>query len=343
MGVTDILLDIHVECPYCQKETATSLESIDLRDPIQCVGCRRSFVIGEVFEHLYEEEPLARESIDAVVRYATSKWTLIEGSEEARGETQKFLQRIGFEDLLRRTATQVLVHGDAFLKTVASGKKTNNWELLPTKQVQVKTSQITERGAKASVLKEDEFILTAAKEGRSFGPDEIIHFKKVLLSEEKPYGDSKLEITLTPFRHLRLLRRAPPHVQSQFEFWRQKQEEEALLRLGVPRFVLERNAAEFDTRVAEIILGPFVFEVRELQRLLSEGFDRAIEQFASQAKLTEVPRIQLTRLTERMVLLDCGFSFDREIKLWKSVYDAGIITKEELDAELMEFRPWHLT
>lgn len=337
MSVRDILRDIPVECPYCRKENTTSFEPIDLRAPIQCVKCKKSFVIGDIFELLYEEEPLARESIDTIVRYATSKWVLKEGSQEASGETQEFLQRIGFEDLIKRTATQVLVHGDAFLKTMASGGKTASWELLPTKQVQVKTSKIIERGAITSVLKEDEFILTVENEEHSFGPDEIIHFKKALLNYDKPYGDSMLQITLNPFNFLRRLRQAPQHIQSQFKGLQQMYKEEVLLGLGVPKFVLERRAAGLDTRLAKYILITFVEKIRILQELLSEGFDRAIGQFASQGKLTEVPKIQLRKLTERMVLLDCDFSFATEIESWKKLYDVGIITKEELDANLKEF------
>lgn len=63
MGVRDILRDIPVECPYCQKENVTNLESIDLRDQIQCLKCGKSFVIGDVFELLYAEEPLAESQL----------------------------------------------------------------------------------------------------------------------------------------------------------------------------------------------------------------------------------------------------------------------------------------
>lgn len=201
----------------------------------------------------------------------------------------------------------------------------------------MKTSQASERGSKTPVLKEDEFVLIRQKGKQSFSPNEIIHFKNTLFHQDEPYGNSMLEITLRSFHHLRLLRRVPPHVQSQFQDWKRMLEGDVYAGLGVPRFVLERHPAGWDTQIAELILITFVAKIRRSQELLSEGFDRAIGIFAGQAKLKEVPRIELKRLTERMVLLDCGFSYAREIESWKAFHDAGIITKEELDAKLKEF------
>jgi hypothetical protein len=83
----------------------------------------------------------------------------------------------------------------------------------------------------------------------------------------------------------------------------------------------------------------FVSLVGRLQDLLSDGFDEALERFADSRQLKEVPELDLRKLTERRVLLDCGFDFSDEIEALKKLYETGIVNKEWLDKELRKYKP----
>jgi hypothetical protein len=44
-------------------------------------------------------------------------------------------------------------------------------------------------------------------------------------------------------------------------------------------------------------------------------------------------------LTDRRVIIDCGFSFNKEIEALKGLHKAGIITDKELENMLKEYSP----
>jgi hypothetical protein len=323
---------IPVACVRCQAENLATLEVIDRREAIECTTCGETFSIGDVFQVLYEQERLVRKSVDSIAEYATRQWAFERGATETRKMAEDFLQGIKFGDLLSETARQILVHGDAFLQI---GK---TWQLLPPQQVRVKTSLAAQHSSKALFIKDDEFVLSTETQTKSFVPEEVVHFKRTLLSERGPYGESKLLVVLTSLSHLRTFRSAPPRTQSEFQWWHDHLEEQVQLGLGVPDFVLEKRPLGYDRRVAEFVLASFVGEVSELQELLSSGFDEALERFANQRRLTKPPKLQLRKLTPRRVLLDCGFEFSKEIETLKKLHELGIIKKEELDQMLIEYK-----
>lgn len=42
-------------------------------------------------------------------------------------------------------------------------------------------------------------------------------------------------------------------------------------------------------------------------------------------------------MTERRVLIDCGFDFSEDVRALRGLHEAGIINKEELDRMLHEY------
>jgi hypothetical protein len=107
----------------------------------------------------------------------------------------------------------------------------------------------------------------------------------------------------------------------------------------VPDLVLEKKPLGYDRRVAELVVSSFVGEVEQLQDLLSEKFDEALERFATRRKLKETPELELRELTERRVLKDCGFDFSKDTETLQRAYEAGIFNKEWLDKMLREYDP----
>jgi hypothetical protein len=329
--LSGLLDSIPVACIRCQAENATSPEAIDAREAIKCTACGEKFSIGDLFQALYEQESLVKRSVDSLADYATKEWALDGGAAETRKKTEDFLHSIRFGELLKETAKQILIHGDAFLQV------DKEWQLLSTQRVEVKTSYGPVPG-KAHVLKEDGFILTTDKGTKSFGPEEIVHFKK-RLTEDAAYGESMIQVTLIPLNHLREFRKALSHVQSGFHLWGNHLEQQVRLGLGVPDFVLERRPTDLDSRTAEFVLVTFVGEVRDLQRLLENGFSVAFDRAARQSGLSEAPELKLRELNERMVLIDCGFDFSKEVDALRKLHEAGIISKEDLDRMTMEYSP----
>jgi len=331
-------MDIPVECPQCSRQNETTLESIDSRSHIQCVSCGSLFAIGDVYERLYEEEPLVKNSIDAVVRYAASQEQLQVANKKSLHETEQFLDRIGFKDLLRLAARQILVHGNGFLRIVRTHKETAKWELLPPQGVVVKTSWAKERGLKALVLAEDQYVLTTKTGTVSLTPDDVVHFKKSLFSyEQVPYGVSMIEICLTYLHYLREYKRSPVRTDPEWQWWYDYLEDQIILGLGVPRFVLEQRPDGLDPTIAQFVVAPFVHEVNEVKEILSDGFNSALKQFTRERGFDEPPKIRLGRLTDRRVIIDCGFSFNKEIEALKGLHKAGIITDKELENMLKEY------
>jgi hypothetical protein len=309
-----------------------SPEAIDAREVIKCTACGEKFSIGDLFQALYEQESLVKKSVDSVADYATRQWALDGGAAETRKKTEDFLHSMfRFGELLKETAKQILIHGDAFLQV------DKEWQLLLTQRVEVKTSYGPILG-KAHVLKEDGFILTTDKGRKSFGPEEVVHFKK-RLTEDAAYGASMIQVTLIPLHHLREFRKALLHVHSGFHWWGNYLEQQVRLGLGVPDFVLERRPPDFDSRTAEFVLVTFVGEARDLQRLLENGFSVAFDRVARQSGLSEAPELKLRELNERMVLNDCGFDFSKEVDALRKLHEAGIISKEDLDRMTMEYSP----
>lgn len=331
--MTGLLDSIPVACVHCQAENATSLEAIDTREAIKCTACGEKFSIGDVFQALYEQELLVKKSVDSVVDYATRQWTLDGGATETRKKTEDFLHDIKFDGLLKETAKQILIHGDAFLQV------DKDWQLLSTQRVEVKTSYGPVPGLKTPALKEDGFSLTTDKRTKSFGPEEVVHFKKTLLTEDTAYGESMIQVTLIALRHSREFRKALTHVRSDFHWWGDHLEQQMRLGLGVPNFVLEKQPLGYDRRAAEFVLVAFVGEVRHLQGLLEDGFSLAFERFAGQSGLSKAPELKLRELNERMVLIDCGFDFSEEIDGLRKLHEAGIISKEDLDRMTREYSP----
>ena len=332
-------MGIPVECPLCGKQSETTLEAIDSRSPIECRSCHSSFALGDVFERLYNEEGLVRDSVDIVAKYATSQRELKVSDKKSRDATEQLLKDVGFEDLVRETARQNLVHGDAFLRIVRKGESVG-WGLIPPARVAVKTSWAREAGWKSMALREDEFVFTTQEDRTVFTPDDVIHFRKSLFSyEQVPYGTSMIEICLGDLHSLRELRRIPISAKPGFQSPLGYLEENIILGLGVPKPVLEKSLSGLDAGIAQFIVGRFVGQVNGLRRILSDGFDRALERFANQKGLNAVPVIEFGRLQERRVLLDCGFDFSEEVRALRAVYEAGIISKEELDRRLGEYLP----
>lgn len=325
---------IPIACVHCQKPNTIRFESIDSREAIRCTTCGKTFTISDVFQAVYENEPLVRKPIDAIVDYATGQWRLKADDKESRNVAETFLKELQFGNLLNQTATQILVHGDAFLHL-----SDKSWQLLPPQQVRVKTSLAPWHGSKSLFLKDDEFILTTQKGTESYAPEEIVHFKKTLLSQDRPYGESAILVALTSLSNLQAYRSAPLPAKAEFQWWHDQLEEQVRLGLMVPDFVMAKKPLGYDRRVAEFVAISFVSEVEQLQDLLSEKFDEALEHFASRRKVKETPELELRKLTERRVLIDCGFDFSKDIETLQKVYDSGLFSKEWLDEQLREYKP----
>lgn len=116
-------------------------------------------------------------------------------------------------------------------------------------------------------------------------------------------------------------------------------EEQVRVGLMVPDFVVAKHPLGYNKLAAEFGAVGFIGQVEELQDLLSEGFDEALGRFAASRQLKEAPELDLKKLTERRVLIDCGFDFSKEIEGIKKVYEAGIANKEWLDKELSKYTP----
>jgi transcription elongation factor Elf1 len=332
-------LDIPIECPLCSKECRTTLEVIDSRKPIKCRGCGKSFAIGDVFEHLYKEEQLVRDSVDIVAEYAASQSELKASSNESREAAEQLLKNVGFQDLARETARQILVHGDAFLRIAKKGT-TVNWELMPPARVLVKTSWAKDPRWKTPLLKEDEFVLAGGKGTTVFTPDDVIHFRKGTFSyEQVPYGRSMIQICLTQLHYLRQYRASPARARPEFQAWADCLKRQAMTGLMVPEFVLARNPTGWNLTAAQFGMTLFVGEVNDLKDILSLGFDHALERFTKQKGLKSAPKIEFGRLAERRVLIDCGFDFSEEAQAWRELHKAGIINKEYLERRLAEYEP----
>lgn len=318
---------------HCQKPNATSFETIDSRGEIQCTACGKKFTIGDVFQAIYENEPLVKKPIDSIVGYVASQWRLKTDDKEAHNVTETFLRELQFGNLLSQAANQILVHGDAFLHL---GDK--SWQLFPPQQVRVKTSLAPWHDSKSLFLKDDEFSVTTQKGTESFAPEEIVHFKRTLLSQDEAYGESAILVTLDSLSNLQAFRSAPLRAKAEFQWWHDKLEEQVRLGLMVPDFVLEKRPLGYDRRVAEFVVMSFVAEVDQLQDLLSEKFDEALERFANRRKLKETPELELRKLTERQVLIDCGFDFSKDIETLKKLCELGAFSKEWLDKQLSEYQ-----
>lgn len=328
-------MDIPVECPRCDNECGTTLDLVDLRTPIKC-RCGNTFAIGDVFERLYDEERLVKDSVDTVTKYAISQRE-IKVSDSSRDVTERFLRLVRFEDLMRGIAKQILVHGDAFLRIVKKGE-TVSWESIPPAHVVIETSWAQEGGSKASFLREDKFVYAREKDSTVFTPDEVIHFKKSLLPYgNTPYGVSMIEICLRDLHYLREYRKASP---PGFGWWKDHLEEQVILGLGVPRFVLDKNPNGLPPRIAEFSLAGFMGEIRDTRNVLSDGFNMALERFARQSGLEDVPTIEFAKLTARRTLIDSGFDFTEEARKLRDtlegLYKAGIINKEYFEKMLRE-------
>jgi len=332
-------MDFPVECPLCAKPNETTLEAIDSRSPIRCSSCGNTYAIGDAFERLYETERLVRDSVDTVTKYATYQRELKVSDNKAREATEQMLKHVVFEDLVRETARQILVHGDAFLRIVTE-EKTVNWKLMPPARVVLKTSWARKTEWRSPALKEVEFVFAAPNGTTVLAPDDVIHFKRSLFSfEQVPYGVSMIQICLRHLHYLREYRRRPPPAESGFQSWADYLEESIILGLGVPKFVLEKNTGGLDARIAQFLLVSFVGLVNDLKEILSDGFDRALERFAKQERLKVVPKIEFRRLTERRVLIDCRFDFSKDVLALRALHQAGIINREELDRMLGDYSP----
>jgi transcription elongation factor Elf1 len=331
--------DIPIECPLCSKECQTTLETIDARNPIKCGACGKSFAIGDVFERLYNEEPLVRGSVDALAKYAASQSELKASSKQSREAAEQLLKQIKFEDLVCETARQILVHGDAFLR-IEKKATTVNWELMPPARVIVKTSWAKDPRWKTPELKEDKFVLAEGKRTRGFTPDNVVHFKRMAFSyEQVPYGRSMIQICLSPLHYLRQFRASPAGSRPDFQWWSDHLERQVMYGLMVPEFVLARNPRGVNLRTAQFVVPVFVGVVNELKDMLSDGFDDALARFAKQKGLKSAAKIEFGRLDGRRVLIDCGFDFSEDVRALKGLYDTGIINKEQLDRMLQEYSP----
>jgi hypothetical protein len=334
-------MDIPVECPRCNNECETTLDAVDSRSPIKC-SCGNTFAIGDVFERLYDEERLVKDSVDIVTKYAISQREL-KVSDSSRDATEQFLKLVRFEDLMRDIAKQVLVHGDAFLKIIKKGGATS-WESIPPAHVVIKTSWAREGGSKASFLREDKFVYAGEKDSTVFTPDEVVHFKRSLLPYgNTPYGVSMIEICLRHIHYLRQYKRHPPPADSGFDKWKDYLEEQIIMGLGVPKFVLDKNPNGFAPRIAEFILTVFMGEIRDTSNILSDGFNMGLERFARQSGLKDVPTIEFAKLNARRILIDSGFDFTEEARKLRGalegLYRSGIINKEYYDKMLREYSP----
>lgn len=330
-------MDIPIECPLCSKECRTTLEVIDSRKPIKCRGCGKSFAIGDVFEHLYNEERLVRDSVDIIAEYAASQSELKASSKESREAAEQLLKQVGFQDLARETARQILVHGDAFLRIAKKGT-TMNWELMPPARVLVKTSWAKDPRWKTPLLREDEFVLAGGKGTTVFIPNDVVHFRKMTFSyEQVPYGTSMILVCLTHLHYLRQYRVSPARARPDFQAWAGYLESQVKLGLMVPEFVLARNPNGWNLTAAQFVMTLFVGEVNGLKDILSHGFNSALERLAKQKGLKSAPKIEFGRLVERRVLVDCGFDFSEEARVWRELHQAGIINKEYLERKLAEY------
>jgi hypothetical protein len=324
-----------VACVHCGVPAETELESIDSREDKRCASCSRTFTVGDAFQEVYENESRVKNSVDTVVYYATRKWTLKGDDEKARAAIGKILEHIKFEDLLKKTATDILVHGDAFLRTLDPGTKKTDWRLLPPHRVKVTTSWVSAQGSMPA-LKEERFDFNS----ESFQPEEIVHFKRPRFGwENTPYGESMIRIVLTPVYRLRDFRKS--NAQSGLEWWREYLQEQIRYGLGVPDFVLERRPPEGTHRqFIELTLTNLIGKANELQELLSEGFNEALKRYANDQQLSEAPEIEFKRPTSRRVLIDCGFDFsgegDRRAMI-QQLRDIGIINQETCDRMLREY------
>ena len=321
---------IPVACVHCSQENTVTLDAIDERKTIKCSSCSKPFSINDVFQHLYEHEDMAKDPINCVAGYAAKQWGLDGGTARTRRKAEKFLEDLGFENMLNTTANQILVHGDSFLQV---GK---NWQLLSPQNVRVKTSFGPMKGSKAWFIKDDEFKLN----GKSLKPSEVVHFKKTILSAQTPYGESMLLSSLTAFSHLKAFQKAVPQAQGEAKYYHDLLTERVWMGTGgIPGFILKKQPLGYDNQTAELLTGMLIMQVEELQYVLCDGFEEALQRYAKQEKLLSPPKLQLTELTSRRVLLDCGFNFSKEIEMWKKLREQNIITEEELNRQLSQYKP----
>jgi len=334
------LTDVMVECVKCGREVKTDFDSIEQRKMLKCVSCGTSFHINDVYDMYYDEEPLVKNAIDLITRYANQPWTVANGKVGNSEKVTAFLKKIGFDSLLGRILNDIVKYGDSFLEIIRDPSK-NIIELRPfeAKLISFKLGKEIQYGRAFTGEREvEEFTVSNGKSERRLKPTEVVHSKNTtayLLYA--PYGEAVMRISLNSIHSLRITR--DNAIRLGQKWWVDHLENEICVGIGVPRILLERNYAKnYPKPVLDIVSTVLLGSVREAQEPIEESFQSQLfGQLLGEKDLREIPRLEFKKPNSATIMKNGGYDFAVEIASLKEALRLNIITREEYERILNEY------
>jgi len=317
----------------------TTFQKIRSLDTLTCSTCEKDFHIFDVYDLYYKEEPIVKESIDFLLRYASQPYRVEAKDEDSRELISNFLQEIKFAKIAQKMFSDLVKYGNAYLEIVRDDKRIVTLNPLEPRAVTIDLGKEVRAGIAYTGEREiNAYVLKSGGGEKQFKPDDVLHFKQRVYPHYAPYGESVIRICLKDLHYLRTTREIA--LAKNQKWWIDYLEKNISLGIGVPPILLQKDYSKLNKTVLKWASTYVAYKIRWWQEGLSRPMQSLVFAPIVQSKgLQETPRLVWKQLQSTKIMADRGADFTDEIQLLKQLLDLEIISQQEYEEKISEYVP----